>query len=163
MAKRASQEPDQIALVSRELRDRHWLANARKRSQRRKSAWNLLLPLFGLPLWAGFVGSLLWLGQIIHTAFHPHHIHPLFGWSQPIDASGTLILIPSLVMAVAPAFLVTNFLVYQIAPARRAMEAEDRNFPGVGYKPSQRALLKLGLGLLLICLPLIFIGAVVLR
>ena len=77
--------------------------------------------------------------------------------------SGALILVPSLVVAVAPAFLVANFLVYQIAPARRAMEAEDRNFSGVGYKPSQRALLKFGLELLLICLPLIFIGAVVLK
>jgi len=71
----------------------------------------------------------------------------------------TLISIASFVASIAPAMLVTNFLVYRIAPARRAMEAEDRNFRGVGYKPSQRALLKIGLWSLAFCLPLIVLGA----
>jgi len=71
------QEEDQVARVGKELRDGDWLANARNRSQRRKSAWNLLLPLFGLPLLVAFIALLLRLGQIMQTAFHPHETHPI--------------------------------------------------------------------------------------
>ena len=76
-----------------------------------------------------------------------------------MSISDTLISISSAISAIAPAMFVTNFLVYKIAPARRAMEAEDRNYPGVGYRSSQRALLKLELWVLAICLPLLLIGA----
>ena len=152
------QEEDQVARLGKELRDGDWLANARNRSQRRKSAWNLLLPLFGLPLGAAFTASLVWLGQVLRTAFHQRQAHPAFA-SGPMSVSDTLIAIASFVAAVAPALLATNFLVYRIAPARRAMDVEDRGFSGVGYRSSQRALLKFGIWLLAICLPLILVGA----
>jgi hypothetical protein len=157
MADQDRQEEDQVARLGKELRDGDWLSNVRNRSQRRKSAWNLLLPLFGLPFWAAFTASLVWLGQVIHAALHQQP-HPVIA-SGPMSVSDTFIFIASSVAAVAPTMLVTNFCVYRIAPARRAMEAEDRGFSGVDYRSSQRALLKVGLWLLAICLPLILVGA----
>jgi len=159
MADQDHKEEDQVARLGKELRDGDWLANARSRSQRRKSAWNILLPLFGLPLWAAFTASLVWLGQVVHTALH-QQAHPVIA-SGPMSVSDTIISIASFVAAVVPAMLATNFFVYRIAPARRAMEAEDRGFSGVGYGSSQRALLKVGLWLLAICLPLILVGAAI--
>jgi len=55
--------------------------------------------------------------------------------------------------------LLANFLVYLIAPARRAMEAEDRGYSGVDYSSSQRALSKGGIWIGLACLPFFLAGA----
>lgn len=157
MVDQDQQKEDQLARLGKELSNGDWLANARNRSQRRKSAWNLLLPLVGLPVWAVFTASLLWLGQVIHAALHQQS-HPIIA-PGPMSVSDIIIFIASFVAAVAPASLVTNFFVYLIPPARRAMEAEDRGFSGVDYSSSQRALLKVGLWLLAICLPFILVGA----
>jgi len=158
MARRAPREDDQLSRFGHELREGDWLAHARNRSQRRKSPWNLLLPLFGLPLLAAFVVLFVWFASAVHSFIHPNHPHAFLG-PGPAGIGDVLVLLPAFVAAVAPAFLVTNFLVYLIPPARRAMAAEDRDYPGVGYGPSQRALFKFGLWLLAICLPLIIIGA----
>ena len=158
MPRKPSKEEDQLARFGEELQDGNWLAHAQQRSKRRKSAWNYLLPLFGFPIWAAFTASLVWLGHVIRSAFHPHQPPPVFS-PGPMSASDTLVSIASFIVAIPAAMLVTNFLVYRIAPARRAMEAEDRNFPGVGYRSSQHALFKLWLWLLAICLPLILVGA----
>ena len=152
-----SKEEDQLARIGQELRDGTWLAHARHRSRRRKSPWNLLLPMFGFPLWVAMVALLVWMTLALRTTIHPISTHPLFD-SGPIRLGAALILFPSLIAAVCPALLLTNFLVYLIPPARRAMDIEDHDFPGTGYKSSQRALLKAGLWLLAICLPPALIG-----
>ena len=100
---------------------------------------------------------LTWLASYLHAIVHPASAD-LFG-SGPMQLSTGLVLIPSLVAAVCPAFFLTNVLVYLIAPARHAMEAEDRDFPGTSYKASQLALLKLGLRVLAVCTPIILAGA----
>ena len=159
MKSKPGENPDQLALVSQELREGKWFKNARRRAQRRKSAWNLLLPLSWFPLWGAITALLMSLASVVHTAIHPH-AGPLFG-PGPLSLGQALVLIPSLLAAVTPAMLLTNTLVYLIPAARRAMDAEDRNYPEARYEPSQRALFKLGSWILVICLPLILAGALV--
>jgi len=150
---------DQIARTYSEMRDGSWLQNAQRRSRRRKSPWNLLLPLFAIPLWLGFTSLLVSLAVIIRNSFHPEHSGPPLA-----DTSGlavALMLFPFLVASIFVAFLVTNFIVYQIPPARRAMDKEDRDFPGTDYASSQRALLKLALVAMSGAIILAFVGAVI--
>ena len=157
MANTPLKKDDQLARFGEELKDGIWLTNARQRSQRRKSAWNLLLPLLGFPLWGAVAASLAWLASSLRMALHPAGAQ-LFG-SGPMRASTAMVLIPSLIAAICPAFLLTNIVVYLIPPARRALDVEDSDFPGTGYKGSQLALLKMGLLALAVCVPMILAGA----
>ena len=50
----------------------------------------------------------------------------------------------SLVLATIPvSLLMTNCLVWLVGPARRALEAEAKPYPGASFSASQRALLGL--------------------
>jgi hypothetical protein len=151
-----SNEDDQLSRFGREIKERTWVANARKRSQRRKSAWNLLLPLFAMPLWAALTFLLGWAASTLHTLLHSASV-PLFA-SGPLRLSTALVLFPVLFSALCPALLLTNFLVYLIKPARRAMDAEDLAHPGTDYAASQRALLKLGFWVCVVCIPVALVG-----
>ena len=151
-------EEDQLARFGRELREGHWhwLSNAQQRSQRRKSAWNLLLPLVGFPLWVCTSTLLVSLALFLHTFPHPFSIR--LASNTPLNVSGALILFPTLIGSVCPALFLTNVFVYRIPAARRAMDLEDKDVPGTGYASSQSALLKAGLLVLMICLPMVFLG-----
>jgi len=133
---------DQIATTFSEMRNGSWLQSAQRRSQRRKSPWNLLLPLFALPLWLGFTFLLVSIAVLARNLIHPGHSGPPL--SHTSGLATLLMLLPSLLASIFPAFIVTNFLVYLIPPARRAMDSEDRAFPGTDYTSSQRALIRLG-------------------
>ena len=141
MSGRKSSDDDQIATFRSELRSGGWIANSRRRARRRKSLWNLLLLFFGLPLWLGCAWLLVNLGYLLRSVV-AHQYGPGLS-SAALDIPGALILIPSLLASIAPAMMLTNFLIYLIPPARRAMDLEDAPHPGTGYAPSQRALSKL--------------------
>ena len=157
MANTPSQDDDQWARAGRELRDGSWLRNARQRSQRRKSPWNLLLFLLVFSLWAAIGFVLGWGANALHGIFHPTS-GELFT-NGPIRLNAALALLPTIFASICPAMLLANFLVYLIAPARRAMEAEDRGYSGVDYSSSQRALSKGGIWIGLACLPFFLAGA----
>jgi len=136
---------DQIKRFFAEVKSGNWLQNAQRRSERRKSAWNLLLPLFALPLWFGFTSLFVALTWLAHTIIHPEYAgsaRQFFADSPGL--SGGLMFLPPLVAAIFPALVVTNFLVYLIPAARRAMDNEDRDHPGTDYASSQRALIRAG-------------------
>jgi hypothetical protein len=152
-----SQDDDQLARFGHELRDGSWLENARQRSRRRKSPWNLLLPLFGFPLWIATGFLLGWGASVLHAIVHPNS-GPLFT-DGPLRLNQALVLFPGIFVSLCPAMLLTNFLVYLIPPARRAMDAEDRGHRGVDYRSSQRALSKIGIRIGLAGLPFMLIGA----
>jgi len=156
-----TKENDQIERFADELKDGTWLKNAQHRSQRRKSPWNLLLPLFGFPLCIAFAFLFIRFGRIAHAIIHPALDASSAGefLHGPIRLATALIIFPSLIASVFPAFMLTNLLVYQIPWARRAMEAEDRNSPRDGYGPSQRALFKIGIVADGAALILVIIGA----
>jgi hypothetical protein len=157
VALKTSKDDDQITRFGREIRGGTWLTNARQRSQRRKSPWNLLLPLFGFPTWSALSFLLGWAAAKLHEFIHPAAA-PLFG-DGPMQLNTALVLFPSLFVALCPAFLLTNVAVYLIPPARRAMNAEDRAYPGTGYNSSQRALSKAALWMCVICMPVVITGA----
>lgn len=157
MANAQKHDDDQLAIVGGELKNGTWLANAQQRSQRRKSAWNILLPLLGFPLWGAIVVSLAKGASHLHGLVHPGA--PNLFRNGPLTLSQALTLFPSFITALFPAFLLTNFFVYLIPAARRAMDLEDRGYPGTGYRSSQRALFKCGLWALAVGLPLILAGS----
>jgi hypothetical protein len=149
-------ENDQLSRSRRELEEGTWVKNARERSRRRKSAWNLLLPLFALPLWCTFTFLLGWAALALHTLLRPEAVS-LFA-SGSLRLSTALVLFPIMFSALCPALLLTNFLVYLIPPARRAMNAEDRDYPGTDYDSSRRALSKLGFWICVASLPVVLVG-----
>jgi hypothetical protein len=139
-----------------ELRTGKWLGNASLRASRRKSPWNLLLVLV-VPLWlvlffAGITSS--------HTvAFIITHGRPLAGnliW--PSSIAPILVYLPLLLGTILPAMVLVNYFVYYcVPPARRAMDAEDKAFPGTEYATQQPVLLRLSL----VTLPTAFLLAVI--
>lgn len=139
--------PGQVTRLKVELLAGSWGSNAQARARRRKSAWNLLLPLLGFPLlvalWFGFVV----LAHDVHALLRGSHESLRVFMGGAMHTSSFLVLMPSLLAAVAPAFLITNFLVYLVPPARRAMDAEDLAFPGTEYAASQSALFRMALWL----------------
>jgi hypothetical protein len=151
-----SNKDDQLSRFGKEIRKGTWVANAHQRSRRRKSPWNLLLPLFALPSWCAITFLLARLAASLHTLLHPAAVS-LFA-SGPLRPSTALVFFPSMFAALCPALLLTNFLVYFIPPARRAMDSEDRGHPGTDYASSQRALSKLAFWMCVVCLPIALIG-----
>jgi H+/gluconate symporter-like permease len=149
-------EDDQLARLGQELKTGTWVKNARHRSRRRRSPWNLLLPLFALPLWVAIAFMLGWVFSGLHGLLSPATA-PLFA-SGPLSFPTALVIFPALLSALCPALLLTNFLVYRVPPARRAMDAEDLDHPGTDYASSQRALSKLGAWVGAVCLPIALVG-----
>lgn len=135
---------DQVARLHRELKSGKWLSNAQNRARRRKTAWNLLLPLFAIPLWVAFTWLLVAGAWAVHLALHPSLVGAARQFPTLVTGVTALMVFPSFVAAVCPALLVSNFFVYLIPPARRAMDKEDRGFSGVDYVSSQSALIKVG-------------------
>jgi hypothetical protein len=157
MKSKPSDEDDQLSRFGQELREGTWVASARQRSRRRRSPWNLLLPLFALPLWGGMAFLICWVAASTHALLHPAAAS-LFA-NGPLRLNTALVLFPVLLAALCPALLLTNFLVYLVPPARRAMDTEDRGYPGTDYSSSQRALSKLGFWMCIVCLPFVLLGA----
>ena len=157
MASTPPNEDDQLARLGRELRSRTWLKNSRHRSNRRRSPWNLLLLILGFAFWVSIATLLGWAANRLHLALRPESI-ALFA-SGPLRLNTALVIFPAIFMAICPALLATNFVVYRIPPARRAMDAEDRGYPGVDYASSQRGLSKLGLWIGGVGVPVLLVGA----
>jgi len=155
--KRDSQ--DQLARSGRELKSGKWLSNAQTRARRRKTAWNLLLPLLAIPFWAAFTWLLVAGAWTAHLAFHPGLVGAARQFPSLVTSVTALMLFPSFVAAVCPAMVASNFFVYLIPSARRAMNNEDHGFRGVDYASSQRALIKVGTYALAAAVVLGLIGA----
>ena len=100
---------------------------------------------------------------LAHFVMHREVIPWSSNWMRHIGGSMTiaqalLILVPFF-PALTTAALVRNLGIYLIAPARRAMDAEDRNYPGTDYKTAQKALSQLTLYTAPVALILMLLGA----
>jgi hypothetical protein len=140
--------PGTLAAVGEEIRSGTFLTNARHRSSRRKSAWNLLLPVVIVPLWLLLWWAaieLVWLGHL--ALIDAHNPGLAESWMKGIGSAMSLakflIIFPLLIPTMIGAMVVGNFLIYLIPPARAAMDAEDRAFPGTEYATAQKALLRI--------------------
>ena len=138
-------KPGTLGGLLDEIRDGTYTANARWRASRRKSAWNLLLPLFIFPLWLALWGGAVEVVWLAHVALLSGHVvSPSYFWMRGVGpgmtAGRALLVFPLLVPALTAGMVVSNFLIYLIPPARRAMDAEDQGFPGTDYKTAQTTL-----------------------
>jgi hypothetical protein len=77
--------------------------------------------------------------------------------------SHALILFSPFVPTAAVAMVIGNYLIYLIPGARRAMDAEDRAFPGTDYLTAQRELARLARYSAPIALLLSLLGAWLLK
>ena len=145
-----------LASVRHELREGTWLRNAQTRSTRRKSPWNLLL-LLAVPLWLLLVFVGVRLSREISVIVT--HGRPFAGdliW--PSSIAPALVGLALFVGAIAPAMVLVNYFIYYcVPPARRAIDAEDKAFPGTEYATQQPALVRISL----ITAPAAFLLAVV--
>ena len=166
-AQKPSHDPDRgpgtIQGTFDEIRSGTWRENARRRASRRKSKWNLLLPLFIIPLWMTLWWLHIELACLAHFLFHADAIPPFAQWMHalggPVTLATALMFLPAFLPTMIVAMLLSNVLVYLIPPARRAMDNEDKDFPGTDYTTAQRALGKAAAVTLPITLLLAMLGA----
>jgi len=110
------------------------------RARRRKSRWNLLLiPAVLLPVIALWVGGVL-LAQHGHMLLYPGQtLRNAKGW-------GVIMATLAPVFAAVPlGMLIGNFLVWQVGPARKALDREAAPYPKLTYRASQSALIRIAL------------------
>ena len=124
------------------------------RARRRKSRWNLLLiPAVSFPIIAVWVAAVL-LAQQAHILLYP--------LQSLRNAKGVWVIVAvmSPVLAAMPlGMLIGNLLVWQMAPARRALNREAEADSTTTYGASQRALLRFALFGVLIALVATTLGA----
>lgn len=77
----------------------------------------------------------------------------------PMTGAQALLVFGPAVPTMTGAMVFGNFLIYRIAPARRAMDTEDRDHPGTDYATARRALGRLTLYTVPVALLLILAGA----
>lgn len=137
-----SPEPGSLQATGREFREGTWLGNAQHRASRRKSPWNLLL-ILALPLWLGLFFLCVDASRFVAHAFT--HGRPLAGdliW--PGSIAPAFVCLSLLIGTIPLALVLINYFVYFcVPPARRAMDAEDKGFPGTEYSTQQPILLRL--------------------
>jgi hypothetical protein len=131
---------DQLERFKREVGAGDWQVNARSRAQRRKSAWNLLLPIVAFPCMVLFTYALVMAGHQVHALLRGSGETLAGFFAGPMRPATFLVLIPSFLVAVMPALMMANVGSYFIGPARRAMEAEVRDDPASRFAASQKAL-----------------------
>ena len=155
-------KPGTLGSVIAELRAGTYVANARQRATRRKSAWSLLLPVLILPLWltvwwvlvvAALAMRELLAGQAVHSLNQLTAV--LGGQLSPRTA---LMVVPTFAPALVVAMVVGNFLAYRVPPARRAFDREAQAAPGTDYGTAQRTLGKLAAISAAIALPFVALG-----
>jgi len=119
---------------------------ARHRAKRRKSAWNVLLLLFGFGAWLAVWYALFRLVWLFHVTVYPAHRLRDF-WQEGL---GFRSFIPSFLMvfslmpgAMAAGFLLSNILFWLVTPVRRIFDAEARGYPGTSFRDAMRGLFKI--------------------
>jgi hypothetical protein len=146
-----------------EIKAGSFLDNARARSSRRKSKWNLLLPVVVLPLWLFFWWMAIELGCVAHILISGKPVPPAGEWMKVLGSGMSfahfLILFSPFLTTLAAAAVIGNYFIYLIPAARRAMDAEDRAFPGTEYSTAQRELSRLAGYTTPIALSLLMLGA----
>ena len=141
-------QPGTVGSVVEEFKQGTWFANARSRSVRRKSPWNLLLILI-LPLWLAIWWGTIELMWWVHAAWSQRSGSTVSAYwmkglgAGPMTLAQFLLVFLLLFPALTTAAVVGNFLIYRIPAARRAMDAEDRAFPGTEYATAQKTLIGL--------------------
>lgn len=127
-----------------ELKSGKFLANAKIRSSRRKSRWNLPL-LLAVPVWLTLLFASIKIARIVALELlHGHSFSDSLSWPSAI--APFFVYFPLLFGTMLVSMVLVNYAIYLlIPPARRAMDAEDKAFPGTEYATQQPLMLKLAL------------------
>jgi hypothetical protein len=150
--------------VSQRISD--FYRDARRRAQRRKSAWNILL----FPLcFGGFLVCWYVLFRLVwkfHAAIYPEHQFAEF-W-RPGISTANFILSFLMMFSITPAavalgFTLGNVLIWLIPPARRVLDAEAKGYPGISFVETMRGLFKICLWALPIGFAVAFTAAYLLN
>jgi hypothetical protein len=107
------------------------------------------------------------LGCVAHMLFSGMPVPPPGEWLKVLGSGMSfphfLILFSPFVPTLAAGMVIGNFLIYLIPAARRAMDAEDRSFPGTEYSTAQRELTRLAAYTAPVALALLMLGAWLLK
>ena len=150
-------KPGTFKAILREFREGRWFRNAQTRSARRKSPWNFLLYL-AIPLWLGALFTAVRLSHFLASLItHGHALGGGLIW--PSSFAPALVWFPLLIGTLPLGGVLVNYFIYYcVPPARRAMDAEDKAYPGTEYATAQPAMLRLTLLILPPALLLAVVG-----
>ena len=154
--------------ISKEAFSKGYIARARQRAQRRKSAWNLILIPLGFGGIAGTTYVLFRIMWQVHVAIYPAHAGRLSEfWGQDISFgsffSSFLLLIPLFFAAIPVGLILTNMIAWLIPPARRTFAREAEGVVGASFADATSELAKIALIIVPICLAISSVGAATLR
>jgi len=121
----------------------------RERRAKRKSGWDLLQLFVVVPLLGGCFGLLFLAAWQLHTLFYPEHIgHFKEFWGRGVSGhafiSSFLLVMPLFIPAITFSLIFSNFLMWLIPPARRAMNAEAAGDPEMTFRGANIGLIKFG-------------------
>jgi hypothetical protein len=140
----------QVRRVVGEVKSGRYFDLARIRARRRKSPWNLLLPVFVIPIWLALwwvANRLVWQA---HLLFYPSHAasHSLLsrsGLPLRIFIPIFLMFIPTFLPTMVWSMVISNALLWLIPPVRRIFDREAVDYPGTDYHSAQAALVVVAL------------------
>ena len=124
-----------------------YIGSAQARARRRKSFWNLLLPLFIVPIFASLSWTSFKLAWWLNITVYPSHVGRFEEfWNKGISfislVSSMLMMFGPVVPNLIASMIVGNYLVWVIPPARRALDREARPHPGTDFRSTQRSFLR---------------------
>lgn len=105
-----------------------------------------------LPLSIG--GGLGIILALIHAYSRMHGISP----AEVTDRNAMLITVPAFFLWMPLSLIISNFIIRMIPPLRKIANDFVSQTNSPGYEVTQKSLLKLFVGLAVVCMPLIVIG-----
>jgi hypothetical protein len=124
--------------------------------RRRRSAWNLLLFVFGVQ----FIGAVWWgLFQVVVLAQAVLAPQKRFGQNMS-NLGEVLMVVPLFLPALGVGMMAANLRVWLIPAARDALEQEAHAQPGAEFAPAMKHLAIATVVLLALAVPLSLLGAV---
>lgn len=146
-----------------------YVVGARKRAQRRKSLWNLILiPLCVIGI-AGVSFLLFMIMWQVHIVIHPEHAGRMEAFfsekgSSVISKIATIFFTLPLFFAAMPLGLMFgNCVAWLVGPARRAFDREAKGVKGASFREAMHGLWDVTKVFVPACLILSFIAAILLK
>lgn len=111
------------------------------------SGWS---PLLFLPLWLATTFGLIALAIVLRNTLHPGHVGlPLANTS---DQARVLMVVPPMLGSCFIAMFATNFIIHHATRKRDVLAQGIRRFQGVEYAAAQRAVLRIGVPIVIVVL-----------
>jgi len=160
-----SEQPSRLGELASEVSRKGYLSRAQQRRTRRKSPWNLLDLLFGLPCIGIAWWTLLHSIWAVHNWFVPQSAvsFPMILHSHATGFASIVFFLAPLFAAIPVGLFLSNSIVWCIPPYRRASQHEAEGVWHASFSDAQKDLLLLGLCIGLPVLIASFIAALFLH